>query len=103
LLNIEEYSYFYLPDNSNLLYMAKVAMPGAGFIGDFFTHSLHGLRSCDGVHIIYSRDELRGKAFAKKHGVKKWTTLMKETVSDPEVDLKEKKAGRIIQKIKQNG
>ena len=66
--------------------MAKVAMLGAGFIGDFYTYSLHGLRSRDQVHIIYSRDEGRGKAFAKKHGIPKWTTSMKEAVNDPQVD-----------------
>ncbi|MBP1665471.1 MAG: oxidoreductase domain protein, partial [Bacteroidetes bacterium] len=67
--------------------MVKIAMLGAGFIGDFYTYSLHSLRSRDQVHIIYSRDESRGKAFAKKHGIPKWTTSMKEAVSDPDVDL----------------
>lgn len=62
--------------------MAKVAMPGAGFIGDFYTHSLHGLRSRDRVHVIYSRDDNCGKAFANKHGIPKWTTSMKDAVSD---------------------
>ncbi len=66
--------------------MANVAMLGAGFIGDFYTYSLHGLRSRDKVVIIYSRDEKRGKAFAKKHGIARWTTSMKEAVNDPEVD-----------------
>jgi predicted dehydrogenase len=67
--------------------MAKVAMLGAGFIGDFYTFSLHGLRSRDTVGIIYSRDELRGSAFAKKHGIAKWTTSMQEAVNDPGIDL----------------
>jgi predicted dehydrogenase len=67
--------------------MAKIAMLGAGFIGDFYTYSLHGLRSRDHVQIIYSRDESRGKAFAKKHGIPKWTTSMKEAVNDPDVDI----------------
>ena len=67
--------------------MAKIAMLGAGFIGDFYTYSLHGLRSRDQVHIIYSRDESRGRAFALKHGIPKWTVSMREAVSDPEVDL----------------
>jgi predicted dehydrogenase len=67
--------------------MAKVAMLGAGFIGDFYTSSLHGQRSRDEVHIIYSRDEARGKAFAKKHGIARWTTSMKEAVNDPEVEI----------------
>lgn len=67
--------------------MAKVAMLGAGFIGDFYTHSLHGLRSRDRVHVIYSRDDNRGKAFATRHGIPKWTTSIKDAVGDPEIDL----------------
>jgi len=66
--------------------MAKLAMLGAGFIGDFYTYGLHGLRSRDRVHVIYSRDDSRGKAFAKKHNIPKWTTSMKSAVDDPEVD-----------------
>jgi predicted dehydrogenase len=67
--------------------MAKVAMLGAGFIGDFYTHSLHGMRSRDRVQVIWSRDEGRGKAFAQKHGIPRWTTSMKDAVSDPEAEL----------------
>ena len=67
--------------------MANVAMLGAGFIGDFYTFSIHGQRNRDKVHVIYSRDEARGKAFARKHGIPKWTTSMKEAVNDPEVDV----------------
>lgn len=67
--------------------MAKVAMLGAGFIGDFYTHALHGLRSRDQVHIINDRDEQKAKAFAKKHGIPKWTTSMKTAVNDPAVDI----------------
>jgi hypothetical protein len=33
--------------------MAKVAMLGAGFIGDFYTFSLYGQRNRDRVHVIY--------------------------------------------------
>ncbi len=67
--------------------MAKVAMLGAGFIGDFYTFSLHGQRNLDRVHVIYSRDDSRGKAFAQKHGIPKWTTSMEEAVNDPEVEV----------------
>ena len=66
--------------------MAKIAMLGAGFIGDFYTYALHGLRSRDNVKVIYSRDDSRGKAFAGKHGIPRWTTSMKEAIDDPEVD-----------------
>jgi predicted dehydrogenase len=67
--------------------MVKVAMLGAGFIGDFYTFSINGQRNRDRVQIIYSRDEARGKAFARKHGIPKWTTSMKDAVNDPEVDV----------------
>lgn len=66
--------------------MANIAMLGAGFIGDFYTFSIHGQRSRDRVCVIYSRDEARGKAFAEKHGIRRWTTSMEEAVNDPEVD-----------------
>ena len=45
--------------------MAKVAMLGAGFIGDFYTFSLHGQRNRDRVAVIYSRDKERGKIKAR--------------------------------------
>jgi len=67
--------------------MTKIAMLGAGFIGDFYTSSLHGLRSRDQVHVIYSRDESRGRTFAKKHGIPKWTISMKDAINDPEVEV----------------
>jgi predicted dehydrogenase len=67
--------------------MLKVAMLGAGFIGDFYTYAVHSQRSSDRVHVIYSRDDGRGKAFARKHGIPKWTTSMEEAVNDPEVDI----------------
>jgi len=67
--------------------MAKVAMLGAGFIGDFYTFSLHGQRNRDRVAVIYSRDKERGKTFAKKHGIPRWTTSMKEAVNDPEAEV----------------
>jgi predicted dehydrogenase len=67
--------------------MAKVAMLGAGFIGDFYTYSINGHRNRDRVHVIYSRDEARGKAFAEKHGIAKWTTSMKDAINDPDVEV----------------
>jgi predicted dehydrogenase len=67
--------------------MAKVAMLGAGFIGDFYTFSINGQRNRDKVHVIYSRDEARGKTFANKHGIARWTTSMKDAINDQEVDV----------------
>jgi predicted dehydrogenase len=45
------------------------------------------MRSRDRVQVIWSRDEGRGKAFAQKHGIPRWTTSMKDAVSDPEAEL----------------
>jgi predicted dehydrogenase len=67
--------------------MANVAMLGAGFIGDFYTFSIHGQRSRDRVQVIYSRDEARGRAFAEKHGIPRHVTSMKEAIDDKEVEL----------------
>ena len=67
--------------------MAKIAMLGAGFIGDFYTYTLHGQRSRDQVHVICSNDEGQGKAFAKKHGIPEWTTSLKDAVNNPEVEI----------------
>ncbi len=67
--------------------MAKVAMLGAGFIGDFYSFSLHGQRSRDRVQVIYSRDNERGKRFAQKHGIPRWTTSMRDAINDPDVDV----------------
>jgi predicted dehydrogenase len=67
--------------------MAKAALLGAGFIGDFYAYSINGRRNRDSVQVIYSRDEERGKAFAKKHGIPRSTTSMKDAINDPEVDV----------------
>jgi len=67
--------------------MAKIAMLGAGFIGDFYTYSLHGLRSRDRVIVVSDRDQSRAKAFAEKHGIPRWTTSMKDAINDSEADI----------------
>ncbi len=67
--------------------MARAALLGAGFIGDFYAYSINGRRNRDSVQVIFSRDEGRGKAFAAKHGIPRWTTSMEEAVNDPDVDL----------------
>ena len=66
--------------------MPRIAMLGTGFIGRFYTESLHGKRSRDRVHVVYSRSAERGQAFATQHGIPKYTTDLSEAVGDPEVD-----------------
>jgi predicted dehydrogenase len=67
--------------------MANVAMLGTGLIGLFYTMALSGKRSRDRVVIVQGRDAAKTEAFARKHGVPRWTTHLEEAVSDPEVDL----------------
>jgi predicted dehydrogenase len=66
--------------------MAKIAMLGTGFIGEFYTMALHGQRNPDRVISVYSRSEENGKKFAQKWKIPKWTTSMEEAVNDPEID-----------------
>ncbi len=67
--------------------MAKVAMLGAGFIGGFYTASLHGLRSRDTVQVVCDLDENRARAFAVQYGIPEWTTDLYNAVNNPGVEV----------------
>ena len=67
--------------------MQKISMLGSGFIGRFYTDSLHGYRNKDRVVSIYSRREESAKKFAEDYDVPHWTTDMEESISRPEVDV----------------
>ena len=67
--------------------MAKMAMLGSGFIGAFYTTSLHGYRNEDRVVIVQSRNEENLKRFCAEYDVPRYTTDMEEAINDPEVDL----------------
>ncbi len=64
----------------------KIALLGTGFIGDFYTSTIHGQRSGDRVHIVYSRTEDKAREFARKWKVPEWTTEMHVAVNHPAVD-----------------
>ena len=64
----------------------KIAMLGAGFIGDFYTQSLHSQRRSDRVVMVYSRSGASAKKMASRWDIPAWTTNMKEAVRHPEVD-----------------
>ena len=49
--------------------MQKVSMLGSGFIGRFYTDSLHGYRNKDKVVSVYSRRLESAKKFAKDYNV----------------------------------
>ena len=65
----------------------NIALLGTGLIGTFYCMSLHGLRSRDKVTVVYSRSAERGAKFAADNNIPKWTTDLKEAVSDPEIDV----------------
>jgi predicted dehydrogenase len=62
-------------------------MLGTGLIGMFYTMSLHGARSRDHVHVVYSRTEDRVKQFATDWDIPNWTTSMEEAINHPETDV----------------
>jgi predicted dehydrogenase len=65
----------------------KIAMLGSGFIGRFYTDSLHGYRSKDKVVSIYSRKEESAKKFAADYKVPFWTTNLEAAIARPEVEV----------------
>ena len=65
----------------------KVTMLGTGLIGMFYTMTLHGQRSRDRVHVVYSRTEERAKDFAAEWNIPRWTTDLAEAINDPETDV----------------
>lgn len=67
--------------------MTRIAMLGTGFIGRFYTDSLHGYRSKDKIVSVYSRREESVKKFMADYDVPFGTTNMEEAISRPEVEV----------------
>jgi predicted dehydrogenase len=64
----------------------RIAMLGGGFIGDFYTHALHGHRRPDRVEVVYSRSEESARKLAERHQIPVWTDEMKKAVEHPGID-----------------
>lgn len=64
----------------------NIAMLGTGFISDFYTSTLHDIRSADKVVMTYSRSTERAKKFADKWNIPHISDNLDEAVSHPEVD-----------------
>lgn len=64
----------------------KVTMLGTGLIGLFYTLTLHGQRSRDRVHVVYSRSHERANAFARDHGVPVALTDLEQAIAHPDTD-----------------
>ena len=65
----------------------RIALLGGGFIGDFYTTTLHGQRSRDRVRIVYARDEARGRVFSERWDIPDSTTDMVAAIEHPDVDV----------------
>jgi len=64
----------------------KIAMLGTGFISDFYTSTLHSIRSHDQVILVYSRSRERGKKFADKWSIPNISDNLEEAVNHPDVN-----------------
>jgi len=67
--------------------MVKIAILGAGLIGEFYAQSLLGHRSRDQICSVYSRSIERAQAFAMRWNVSHATTSMYEAINDSEAEL----------------
>jgi len=65
----------------------RISLLGSGFIGDFYTATLHGQRGRDLVHVVYSRSPERLAAFQKRWDVAETTSDMAAAVEHPETDV----------------
>jgi predicted dehydrogenase len=65
----------------------RISLLGGGFIGDFYTATLHGQRSRDRVQVVYSRDQARGNAFSQRWDIPEATTDIQAAVDHPDTDV----------------
>jgi predicted dehydrogenase len=70
-----------------MLQSHKISMLGTGLIGTFYTMTLHGLRSRDRVHHIFSLEENDAREFAKKWEIPNWTNNLEKAIWDSETDV----------------
>jgi predicted dehydrogenase len=65
----------------------RITLLGTGFIGNFYTTTLHAQRRRDRVHSVCASTDAEAKAFASRWGIPNATSDMKKAVRDPETDL----------------
>lgn len=67
--------------------MQRIAMLGSGFIGRFYTDSIHNQRNKDRVIHIYARREENAKKFAEDYKCDYYSTDMEAAISHPDTDV----------------
>ncbi|MBM3965815.1 MAG: gfo/Idh/MocA family oxidoreductase, partial [Planctomycetes bacterium] len=68
-------------------FMVKIAMLGAGLIGEFYAQSLLGHRSRDHICVVYSRSIERARSFASRWNVPRATNSLSEAIYDTDAEL----------------
>ncbi|QDU75359.1 1,5-anhydro-D-fructose reductase [Bremerella volcania] len=66
--------------------MTRIALLGTGLIGRFYAQSLHGRRSRDRIHVVYSRSRERADAFADEFGIPHATDNWHAAIQREDVD-----------------
>jgi predicted dehydrogenase len=64
-----------------------IAMLGTGLIGEFYTNTLHGQRSRDRVHVVYSRTDDRAAAFADRWEIPEHTSDLEAAINHTGTDV----------------
>ncbi|MCZ7552196.1 MAG: Gfo/Idh/MocA family oxidoreductase [Anaerolineales bacterium] len=67
--------------------MRRITMLGTGFIANFYTVTLHGMRSRDQVTMVCGSRLEAAREFAGRHGIPRYSASIEEAVNDPETDL----------------
>lgn len=67
--------------------MQRIAMLGSGFIGRFYTDSIHNQRNKDRVTHIYARREESAKKFAADYGCNFYSTEMEGAIAHADTDV----------------
>jgi predicted dehydrogenase len=67
--------------------MKKIALLGAGLIGNFYAMSLLSRRRKDQIHVVCSVPEESAREFALKWNIPKYTSSLKEAIEDPEIGI----------------
>jgi len=67
--------------------MRRITLLGTGFIGNFYTTTLLGMRSRDEIRMVCGATMEGAREFAQRHSIPRWTDSIEEAVNDPETDL----------------
>lgn len=66
--------------------MTRIALLGTGLIGRFYAQSLHGHRSRDRIHVVYSRRNDRAATFADEFGIPHATDNWQAAIESDDID-----------------